>query len=430
MIFSFYTLGCKVNQYETQAMEQELLRRGHSLASFDDRCDCYVVNSCTVTAVSDKKTRAALRQARRRNPQAVVGVCGCYAQTQPEALRALGVDVLAGTGERLAFLDALERAALGETTEEMPLPNARQRHEFEELPAGGLEGRTRAMLKVQDGCDNFCSYCIIPFARGPVRSLPADSAVAQLARLAEEGYRECVVTGIEIASWGKDLEPRQSMTALIDALCAAQPQMRIRLGSLEPRVVDEVFCRTLSRHANLCPQFHLSMQSGCDATLRRMNRHYDSARFLQSVELLRQWFPGCAITTDLIVGFPGETEEEFGETLAFLRWVGFAAMHIFPYSVRSGTRAAAMPDQVPKQEKEARAARAQAVAAEMTAAYRAALVGSVQEVLFEQPGPGGFWGHAPNYVPVCVPAEGLHGQLRRVRITAVTDGGLQGEIVE
>ena len=182
MIFSFYTLGCKVNQYETQAMEQELLRRGHSLASFDDRCDCYVVNSCTVTAVSDKKTRAALRQARRRNPQAVIGVCGCYAQTQPEALRALGVDVLAGTGERLAFLDALERAALGEAAAQTPLPDARQRHEFEELPAGGLEGRTRAMLKVQDGCDNFCSYCIIPFARGPVRSLPADSAVAQLAR--------------------------------------------------------------------------------------------------------------------------------------------------------------------------------------------------------------------------------------------------------
>ncbi len=430
MIFTFYTLGCKVNQYETQAMEQELIRRGHRLAAFDTVCDCYVVNSCTVTAVSDKKTRAVLRQARRRNPQAVIGVCGCYAQTQPEALRELGVDVLSGTGDRMAFLDALERAALqpGGPRIEL-LGQARQNHHFEQLPAGGLEGRTRAMLKVQDGCDNFCTYCIIPYARGPVRSLPAESAVAQLHRLAEAGYRECVVTGIEVASWGKDLEGRPALPALLDALCRAEPAMRIRLGSLEPRVVDEAFA-ALAAHPNLCPQFHLSLQSGCDATLRRMNRHYDTARYEQSVRLLRAAFPGCAITTDLITGFPGETEDEFAQTLDFMRRIRFAAMHIFPYSVRSGTRAAQMPDQVPVPEREARAARAAALAAELTAAYRGAMVGQTAPVLFEQPGAGGlFWGHAPNYVPVGVAGQDLHGRLRQVEITAVTEGGVTGRLL-
>ena len=429
MIFSFYTLGCKVNQYETQAMEQELCRRGHTLSEFSALCDCYIVNSCTVTAVSDKKTRAALRQARRRNPNAVIGVCGCYAQTQPEALRALNVNVISGTGDRIAFLDALEQAALHPGTQAELVSPSRELRSFEELPAGGLEGRTRAMLKVQDGCDNYCTYCIIPYARGPVRSLPIPSAVTQLHRLAAEGYRECVVTGIEVASWGRDLAPRQSPAALFAALCEAEPTMRIRIGSLEPRIVDEDFCQRLSGFSNLCPQFHLSLQSGCDATLKRMARRYGTARFMHSVTLLREAFPGCAITTDLITGFPGEDEAEFAQTLQFMRDVGFAAMHIFPYSVRTGTRAAKMPGQVPAAEKEARAARAAALAAELTAQYRSAMIGQVVPVLFEQPGSGGFWGHAPNYVPVCVPDAQLHGQIRDVEITAVGDGCVIGRIV-
>ncbi len=428
MIFAFCTLGCKVNQYETQAMEQELLRRGHRLAQFTDICDCYIVNSCTVTAVSDKKNRAMIRQAKRRNPNAVIGVCGCYAQTQPEAVRALGVDVISGTGDRLAFLNALECAALGQETPRELVGLSRELHSFEILPPGSLEGRTRAMLKVQDGCDNYCSYCIIPYARGPVRSLPIASAVAQLHQLAELGYRECVVTGIEIASWGKDLKPQQPMVDLIEALCAAEPQMRIRLGSLEPRVIDEDFCARLGKYGNLCPQFHLSLQSGCDTTLKRMARKYDTARYSHSVELLRAAFPGCAVTTDLITGFPGETEEEFAQTLAFMEQIRFAQMHIFPYSRRSGTRADQMPGQIEKQVKEARAARATALAERLTADYRAAMVGQIVPVLFEQPGTGGFWGHAPNYVPVCVAAELQQDEIRRVQITAVGEGCVLGRL--
>jgi len=430
MIFAFYTLGCKVNQYETQAMEQELLRRGHQLGQFTELCDCYVINSCTVTAVSDKKNRAMIRQAKRRNPNAIIGVCGCYAQTQPEAVKALNVDVISGTGDRMAFLDALERAALdGAELQELVGPS-RDLRSFEILPPGSLEGRTRAMLKVQDGCDNYCTYCIIPYARGPVRSLPIESAVAQLHQLAEMGYRECIITGIEIASWGKDLKPRQPMVDLIEALCAAEPQMRIRLGSLEPRVIDAAFCERLAKFDNLCPQFHLSMQSGCDATLKRMARKYDTARYYESVELLYEAFPGCSITTDLITGFPGETEEEFAETLAFMEKVQFAQMHIFPYSRRSGTRADKMPEQVEKQVKEARAARANALAEQMMTVYREKMIGQTVAVLFEQPGPGGFWGHAPNYVPVCVTDDVQQGEIKQVRITAVGDGCVIGTVIK
>jgi threonylcarbamoyladenosine tRNA methylthiotransferase MtaB len=306
MKFAFYTLGCKVNQYETQAMEQLLVQKGHTLGQFDEICGAYVVNTCTVTAVSDKKSRAAIRQAKKRNPDAVIGVCGCYAQTAPADVRALGVDVLAGTGSREEFLDALVEAACKKTARELvgdvskPLP-------FEELPAGGLPERTRALLKVEDGCDNFCSYCVIPYARGRVRSLPLADAVRQAKGLAAEGYREIVVNGIEISSWGKDLGG-EKLETLLAALLRAVPDTRVRLGSLEPRTVTAGFCEALRAFPNLCPQFHLSLQSGSDAVLKRMRRRYDAARYRESVRLLNEAFPGCAVTTDLIVGFPGETE--------------------------------------------------------------------------------------------------------------------------
>ena len=303
MKFAFYTLGCKVNQYETQAMEQKLLAMGHTLGSFDEPCDCYVINTCTVTAVADKKNRGIIRRCRRQNPQAIVGVCGCYAQVQPQAVRQLEVDVISGSARREAFLDMMLLAAKERTHLEQ-IDQALQRHAFEILPAGGLETRTRAMLKVQDGCNNFCSYCIIPYARGPVRSEPLDAAVAQARALAATGYREIVITGIEIASWGWDLKNGQTLTELAEALCTAVPNVRIRLGSLEPRIITRDFCLRLSRFPNLCPQFHLSLQSGSDTVLVRMRRKYDTARYVQSVALLRESFPGCALTTDLIVGFP------------------------------------------------------------------------------------------------------------------------------
>ena len=306
---------------------------------------------------------------------------------------------------------------------------ALKRREFEVLPAGGLSERTRAMLKVQDGCVNFCSYCIIPYTRGPVRSLALDTAVEQAKELADRGYREIVITGIEIASWGVDLPGKPAMTVLIQAICEAVPQVRIRLGSLEPRVITEDFCKVMASYPNLCPQFHLSMQSGCDTVLERMKRKYDTARYLESVELLKKYFPGCAVTTDMIVAFPGETEEEFAASLDFIRKCGFADMHIFPYSRRPGTPADKMPGQHNNDVKESRSRTAIAVANEMSLAYRENLMGTVQEVLFEEVEDGLFTGHAPNYVKVYAEGQDLHNQVLRVRITQVHKDGLLGTIV-
>ena len=297
------------------------------------------------------------------------------------------------------------------------------------LRAGGAEGRTRAMLKVEAGCVNSCTYCIIPYARGPVRSAPLEVAVEQAVGLRQAGYREIVLTGIEISSWGRDLKTGQSLIDLMEALSAAVPEVRLRLGSLEPRTVTEEFCRRAAELPNLCPQFHLSLQSGCDETLHRMNRKYDTARYQESVDLLRRFFRRPAVTTDLITGFPEETEEEFSKTLDFLRRCGFAQMHIFPYSRRPGTPAADMA-QVPAAVKEERARRASAVAAELRAAYLSGCVGEVYPVLFEQPRGGAFFGRAPNYMEVLAAGEDLHNAIRLVRITGTDGKTLFGEIEE
>ena len=427
MVFGFYTLGCKVNQYETQAMEQLLRERGHEVGSFEGCCDGYVINTCSVTAVADKKNRAMIRRCRRDNPDAVVAVCGCYSQHDPEAIRALGVDLVGGSANREAFIESLV-ALVQDRHYEQQVDNAMRRRSFEVLPAGGLEERTRAMLKVQDGCVNFCTYCIIPYTRGPVRSAPLEVAVEQARELAAAGYREIVVTGIEIASWGVDLPGKPPVTELIEAICEAVPEQRVRLGSLEPRIVTEEFCSRLKGMKNLCPQFHLSMQSGCDTVLQRMKRKYDTARFLESVELLKAAFPGCAVTTDMIVAFPGETEEEFEQSLEFIRKCGFADMHIFPYSRRPGTPADKMPGQHPNAVKEERSHAAIAVAQEMSLAYREALVNTEMEVLFEEREDGFYTGHTPNYMKVYAQGEDLHNQIRTVRITQVFREGLLGEI--
>ena len=428
MKIGFYTLGCKVNQYETQAMEQLLLQMGHSIGSFSEPCDGYIINTCSVTAVADKKNRAVIRRCRRENPQAILGVCGCYPQHDAQALEKLGADVIGGSGNREAFLSEFLTALQTRQTI-CSVDNALRRREFEVLPAGGLEGRTRAMLKVQDGCVNFCTYCIIPYTRGPVRSAPVELAVSQAQELARQGYREIVITGIEIASWGVDLPGKPPLTALLQAVCQAVPKLRIRLGSLEPRIVTKDFCRELKTLPNLCPQFHLSMQSGCDSVLARMKRKYDTARYLQSVELLKEHFPGCAVTTDMIVAFPGETEEEHRQSLAFIRRCGFADMHVFPYSRRPGTPADKMPGQLNNAVKDARSKEAIAVAQEMSAAYRQAMVGSVQQVLFEEPEGSLFAGHAPNYVKVYVDGKDLHNVILPVKITNLYNDGVLGSLV-
>ena len=419
------TLGCKVNQYETQALEQELRHRGHTLTDFEETADIYVVNTCSVTAVSDKKSRQMLRQAKRRNPAAVIAACGCYAQTHPEDVKKLDLDVIAGTNDRAHFVDLLERAAR-EKTHIVNVDDVWERRKFEVLPAGGMVNRTRAMLKVEDGCVNFCTYCLIPYARGRVRSLPMEEAARQVRALREEGYREIVVTGIEISSYGSDFKDGTSLIDLLELIAREGGEMRIRLGSLEPRTITEEFCARAAKLKYLCPHFHLSMQSGCDATLKRMNRKYDTARFMESCELLRKYFDDPAITTDLITGFPEETEEEFAQTLDFIARVGFAEMHVFPYSIRPGTKAAAMA-QVDMSVREERAARAAAVAERMHQGYLARCVGKSFPVLFEQDRGEGSVGHAPNYMPVTVGMKGLHNTVQNVRITAVDGDGLRGE---
>ena len=462
MRYVIITLGCKVNQYESQAMEQRLRDLGHTQVGPGEVFDLGIVNTCTVTAVADKKNRNVIRRMRKQCPDAVLAVCGCYSQIRPEDVRELGADVISGSGGREAFLALCLQTAADRQKREA-LDEALRRRTFEVLPAGGLAARTRAMLKVQDGCSNFCSYCIIPYARGPVRSLPLKEAVEQAKGLAADGYREIVVTGIEVASWGWDFHDGSSLTDLLDAVCAAVPGIRIRLGSLEPRIIDETFCRVMAKHKNLCPHFHLSMQSGSDTVLGRMRRKYDTARYYESVRLLKEHFPGCAVTTDMIVAFPGETEAEFEESLAFIRRCGFAAMHVFPYSRRPGTPADSMPGQLGNAVKEARSAAAITAAAEMNRSFREKMVGTVQAVLFEEEATGNgqqatadggtdpstpmrsaqddtpvgdgalgapLWtGHAPNSIRVYAPGEAIHNRVLPVRITGLYEDGLIGEIV-
>lgn len=426
MRIAICTLGCKVNQYETQAIEQELLRRGHTLVDFEETADAYVVNTCSVTAISDKKSRQMLRRARSHNPDAVIAACGCYAQTHAEDVAALGVDVLAGTNDRLGFLDLLERAAK-DKTHIVHLDDALHRREFEVLPAGGMAARTRAMLKIEDGCVNFCTYCLIPFARGPVRSLPMDEAYLQVKRLVNDGYKEIVLTGIEISSYGQDMKEQVGLIDLLERVCREAPTLRVRLGSLEPRTITRDFCERAAVLENLCLHFHLSLQSGCDATLRRMNRRYDTARYAESCALLREYFDDPAITTDLITGFPEETEAEFAETLSFIEQCAFADMHIFPYSIRPGTKAAQMK-QLEKHIKEERAERAAKVARAMKATYLDRCVGKTFPVLFEGAETAGSAGHAPNYTEVYIENIGLQNEVRPVRILRSDGERLYGEL--
>ena len=430
MKIAFYTLGCKVNQYETQALEQLVTQRGHSLVPFEEAADAYVINTCTVTAVSDKKSRQVIRRARKAAPDAVIAVCGCYPQTHPDDVEKLGVDLISGTGDRTGFVDLLER----EWSDRQPitaLDDAFSRRTFEPLPAGGLEGRTRAMLKMEDGCVNFCSYCIIPYARGRVRSLPLADCVRQARELEAAGYREIVLTGIEISSWGQDLEGKPELIEAIEAICQGlSPDTRVRLGSLEPRTITPDFCRRAAALPNLCPHFHLSMQSGCDTVLARMNRKYDSNRYYESVTFLHEAYDRPAVTTDLIVGFPGETEEEFQQTLDFIQKCAFSAMHIFPYSKRPGTPAAKLPGQVRNAVKEERAHRAAQIARTMQDAYLDSWVGETVPVLFEEERDGLWRGHTTRYCEVTVQsAQPLHNQLRQVRLTGRDGGALQGVLV-
>ena len=410
MRFLFYTLGCRTNQFETAAMEAALRSRGHEIVA--EEPDVVVVNGCAVTAESARKSRQAARRLQKRWPGAKLAVCGCWPQAEPEEAKAVDADLVGGSGERMPFVAALEALGGEEGEPVLLLDEALRRRQFEALDPARLEGRTRAYLKVEDGCVNFCTYCIIPFLRGPVRSMPLEEAARKAAALAAGEVKELTLTGIELASY------QYGLPALVEAVAATAPGVRIRLGSLEPRVVDEEFCARLSGLDNLCPHFHLSLQSGCDATLARMGRKYDTARFYRSVELLRRAFPNCGLSADLITGFPGETEEEFRATLDFLDKCRFSHVHVFPYSERKGTKAAAMPGSVPKAEREARAQKAIALAAGHEEAFLRAQVGLRQAVLFES-----HMGHTPNYCETEL-LPGREGEVVSVVVTGVKDGRL------
>ena len=427
MKYAIVTLGCKVNQFETQAMETLLRSRGHEPAA-QGEADVVIVNSCAVTAESGRKSRQALRRMLADNPGAVGAICGCYSQIEPEEAAALGAAVVFGSGDRAKFVEAVERAVDAHAAETY-VDDPFRRTLFEPLPAGALEGRTRAYLKIEDGCDNFCSYCVIPYARGRVRSMPIAEIRREAARLQSEGFKELIVTGIEISSYGKDLRDGSS---LADAVCAAAesaPLTRIRIGSMEPTIITPEFCEQLKSAGSVCRHFHLSLQSGCDRTLRDMHRKYDTARFRESAQLLRSAFPECALTADLIAGFPGETSEDFDGTLRFIESIGFAEMHVFPYSIRPGTKAAQMPGQLTHAVKNERAARAQEIADRMQTDYLDAQIGRKLTVLFETEHGGRWQGHSDNYCEVLAPGENLHGIIKSVQITAREGKKLVGIIV-
>ena len=419
------TLGCKVNQYESQAVASMLRERGCEISDSAEGCDAIIVNTCAVTAEAVRKSRQAIRNLSSKSPGALVVICGCWPQTEPDAARAFGADVVFGSGSKHELVEAVLAGNRAEN-----IDRAFSRRVFESLPSGSAENRTRALIKIEDGCVNFCSYCVIPYARGAVRSLPIEAAAAEAKKLAAEGYREIVLTGIEIASYGTDLPGKPGLTDVTEAIIKAAPGVRVRLGSLEPRIITEDFCKRLSVYPELCGQFHLSLQSGCDETLSRMRRKYDTARFYESVELLRRYFPNCGITSDLITGFPAETEEEFSETLEFIKKCAFSQMHVFPYSRRAGTLADEMPDQIPKALKEARAKRAAAVAAEMKREFAASQVGKTLSVLFEtEKSPGVFEGHSKNYLLVSAKGEALRNRVCSVLITGAEGAVLFGDII-
>jgi threonylcarbamoyladenosine tRNA methylthiotransferase MtaB len=412
---AFYTLGCKVNQYETQLMEQKLAGAGFEIVSPEEFADVYVVNSCTVTAESDRKTRQILRRLKAINPQAVAVLSGCFPQSSPDRARGIPeADVIAGTKER-ADITSLVTRALETGSRVMSVAPFDKNSAEDTALAEGFNGRTRAFVKIEDGCVSFCSYCIIPYARGPVRSKPVDAVRDEIAGLAGAGYKEAVLVGINLSSYGTDYGSN-----LIEALRAACDTgiNRVRLGSLEPNIITPEFIECVLSLPNFCPQFHLSLQSGCDKTLSRMNRRYTQDKYRSAVLALRQAIPDCAITTDIIVGFPGETQDEFAQSLEFAKEMNFSQAHIFAYSKRSGTKAAEMPDQIPKAEK-ARRSRIMIETCDVSKEhFLQNHIGKTLPVLFETGENGGFEGFAPDYTKVIVKSGAdLHGKIIDTLIT-------------
>lgn len=417
------TLGCKVNQYDSEIMLERLIEKGFKAVPFDEKADVYIINTCVVTQTGEKKSRQMIRRAMKQNPEADIIICGCLAQKEGERLLDTGARLIIGNQRRSEIYELLEKAKdeglcliAVEDIKKVP---------FEDVQVTNHIGYTRAIMKIQEGCDRFCSYCIIPFVRGNIRSKGLESIEKEALSLAEAGFIEIVLTGIHLTSYGRDLNG-ESLADAIEAVAGQEKIRRIRLGSLEPVIITENFVDRISKIKKLCPQFHLSLQSGSDGTLRRMARRYTKDEFRNAVKLLREKFPLCAISTDIIAGFPGESEEEHRESLEFAEEIGFSKSHIFPYSMRSGTRAAGFPDQNPRQVKERRAHEHIQLAQRSQESYAKSLLFTVQEVLFEEEDENGAAGYTPQYLRVYM--EGAKsGEIKKLLLTAYDDEQFSGE---
>lgn len=427
MLVAFHTLGCKVNQYETQAMRRQLESAGYETTEFlpeQTMADVLVINSCTVTGESDRKLRQFLRRCRRTLPKAVIVLCGCMSQAYPDVAASFPeVDIVLGNAVRSDLLPKLEEYLV----EKQPIycvpPHSTQ---YEPLEIDAFQGRTRAFVKIQDGCNRFCSYCIIPYARGRVRSRQPADITAELTRLAANGYKEVVLVGINLTAYGQDLG--LTIADAVDAACAVEGLKRVRLGSLEPDFITDKVIARMKAQPKLCPQFHLALQSGCDATLKRMNRHYTTAEYADLCARLRHHFPDCALTTDVMVGFPGETPEEFEESCRFVESIGFARVHIFAYSRRPGTNADRLPNQIDNNEKSRRSKRMQSICRRNAEEYASRYVGRIVSVLLETPHPDDVIdGHTDTYLTVMVKTDKPEGTLLPVKITNCKGDLLYGE---
>ena len=428
MDFNILTLGCKVNQYESQAMREDLLRHGYVPSKDKEHADITIINSCTVTSVSDAKNRKLIHRVRRENPEGIVVLTGCMPQAFPEEMeRFTECDIILGNKERAKLIPAIEHFCV-ERNRLLDIPvHQNQGALFESMTVSAFSEHTRAFIKIEDGCNRFCSYCIIPYARGRVRSKPLAELKAEIEVLASRGYREVVLVGINLSAYGQGED--FDLADAVEAACAVEGIARVRLGSLEPEQMTEPLIARLAAQPKFCPQFHLSLQSGCNRTLKAMNRHYDSAEYMAIVDRLRAAFDNASVTTDVMVGFAGETGEDFQASLNFVKSVGFAKVHVFPYSQRKGTRAADAPDQVEPAEKERRAKVMGDLVEQSRRDFLTSQVGLTEEVLFERLRRGCLEGYTKNYTPVRVISDdsSLCGEVRQVRLVEVGKDCCMGE---
>ena len=439
---AFCTLGCKVNQYETNAMIEQFMKKGYTIKEFNEKADIYIINTCTVTNMADRKSRQMLRRAKELNPNSIIVACGCYAQVAKEELEKIPeIDLIYGTNEKNKIADLVDSLGTSHFASSIPLTSKTEndnkiketkvtdvmyQKEFLDFGVTDYTEKTRAVIKVQDGCDRFCSYCIIPYARGHIRSRKIQNVVEEIKTIAQKEIKEVVITGIHVASYGRDLKENIGLIDLLEEINKIDGIKRIRLGSLEPTLITEEFLERLTKLEKICDHFHLSLQSGCDETLKRMNRRYTTEEFKKSTELLRKAYPNVALTTDIIVGFPGETDEEFNKTYEFLKEINFYQMHIFKYSPRKGTKAAVMLNQIDGNIKEQRSAKLIELSHNNEIKYNEEEIGKELEVLWEEKEDEYIKGHTTNYKVVKIPYKQIENTISKAKIEKVENLELIG----